>query len=350
MISFAGRVSDGELLISGAFDGSHVGKIIVKLVYCRGVTNDLTLQWPGDFIKRSDSAVMDVRIGRQVYEKDVALVSVHISSADLPTRYTKRWLLVRLFPESAEEFEQHYFRKKHRQQDFYTHLFSVNQIMRYYDIDLGHRCVAAVILAYRNLDIGKTADFDTAIDYLRALILRVAELPQTNGPRTDRDHLTGSLYTALWLMLLGAGRFDEILGELDSYVALLRGFDDSFAGVVLNGSLSILLCAYLHQLRDEAELADELYAFNHQFYVHHLPRLTPSPIWFNEMLQAHKAVAIGLTARRAGAVKATEFAQTVLELSHRVFSTVGRELLSRRFTTLVAQVRAAGGAHELQTR
>lgn len=291
--------------------------------------------WPSDFEFSDEQVPQAGRIALDGYEEFVPFTNVVATLGDAPVVVGPNWQLSRLFATTEEEFSRNFFRRKNRTNDRETQLFAASQIRDHYHLSKSHRAVAAVIYAYRAMDLADAASCAAAIRWLLEELTTAHEIDENPHPRLDGSHLTVSMGFALWQLYLYTNQHLLFIGQLDRIIAYLQVKADPFPGVIMNGCMTVLLRTYLYALEGKTEKVSELATFNADLYLNNLPRLARHAIWFKEMVLPHNAVALSMDIdERAQASKKSVAADVVITAAHRLNQSEAAEVLSANFRRL----------------
>lgn len=332
--AISGRVRSGRPVVALQ---SRETAAVIRFVFRRGdaEVGEATRAWPGDFrfedAERPDVgvAVLDEAAAFEPYSRIEPVGPA--GAVALP----HDWALDPLFPTTEAAFERSWFKDRHRVPDRESLHFAARQANRHYTLNETHRCVTGVVEGYSAIELGDDALCAEAIVAVRDQIARAAGLPSTPWVRTDGPHQLGSLYAALWQLLLHQGRYEEMTRALDAFAAHLKASEGGLGRAALNGCMALLARVYVHALEGEAARARDLAEFSTRFYARNLLLLEPKAQWFKENQKSHVAVILALeTVERLETGKELLKPATVIAAAHRIEGAEAAEFLAMRFRGL----------------
>ncbi|WP_419897510.1 hypothetical protein [Roseomonas sp. USHLN139] len=257
-----------------------------------------------------------------------------------PLPVGEAWCLTGLFAFSERQFEKHFFRHRNRVQDRETLVFSARQILDHYSLNASHLCVAAVIYAYRAVDLGEAAGLRQARQDIRDVQKRLGTVASTGEARTDRDHLAISLLMALWHVDLALQDHDAFLATLDEAISHSRLLASPMTATSYNLSRILLLRGWLFYQLGEPDKAIELYNYNFDFYARSLRNIEKNLARFIEQKETHHAVALSLNSlEKINTRKRNIEKHQVFDAVCRTRSPEGIALLKRSLDGLLRRIR-----------
>lgn len=340
----SGVMRSGTALITLSGPRDHDAPVTFNLLRGRKVVATVVRRWPVEFefdqnLQAGESMVPGT-ISIAGVEAHAPVTSVDVIISDESVPQGKRWQLRQLYATSERQFVKFFFRSKNRIKDRETVLFSTIQTLQHYHLDPSHRCVAAVIYAYRALDLRDATHCQDAARYLEDCLRQADQLHKTDHPRTDRSHLIVSVRCALWQLYLYMGRFEDFEQHLTALSDFLRTEKDVLPGIILNGCISMFLTSYIDAVRGYAERAAETVQFNAAFYMTNLVKMKPSAVTFRETLQSHTAVMLGLeTVDLLHAGKAIMKPEQAVSASHRLLTSPSVPTLIQNFAAYCSGLR-----------
>lgn len=334
----SGVMRSGAALITlkGSLDDQDV-PITFNLLRGKKVAAAVVLHWPRDFQfekeQQDGEGLANGVASLSALEAYGPVTAIDVRVADESLPQDKRWQLRQLYPTSERQFVKFFFRSKNRIKDRETVLFSTIQTLRYYHLDPSHRCVAAVIYAYRALDLCDAAHCQDAARHLEDCLKHSDLLQKTDHPRTDRSHLIVSVRCALWQLYLYLGLLDDFETHVKALSDFVQTEDDLLPGIILNGCISMFLQLYIEVVRGNTLSAVEMAEFNAEFYTSNLGRMKPSAVTFRETLQSHTAVMLGFeTVDLVRAGKSPMKPEQAISVSHRLLTSPAVPGLLRNFS------------------
>lgn len=300
------------------------------------------VSWPDDF-ERESGRDGDALSGRlRIPDADALPLFSGVSAAADGLRPCPGpdWHLNGLYAFSEEQFERHFNRHKHRIRDKETLIFATLQLLRHYELDEAHRCIATVIYAYRAVDSGDLTILEDASQWILRQYARVERLHLTGNARSDRDHLSISLLTVLWHLHLASKQFDDVERVLDQAIEISRAMSSPMATIPYNLSRMIFLRGWLLFKEDKIDQAIEVLNYNFDFYVLGFKNIERNVTRFVELEQAHHIVGLSLQCIDRIKTKKKNFdTPTVLDTVSRVRSDEGLALLQKNFIEMVRAIR-----------
>ena len=215
------------------------------------------------------------------------------------------YALDRLFPASEREFAANFTWEGQRIRDPETLRFAAAQVVQHSGFGASHVGAAAAIVAYRSLDSGDIDHCREALAFVDASIARLPELGSTRHVRTDRDHMTISLYVIRWHLCLSLGRPDEVMASLEAGYQALRPIEDAWS-VGYNGSKLLLLYGFLLWQQGRLDKAGEVFDFAfHLFKRVSANSSNDNATLFNDHRVSHRIAFLGMVAKLQMAKKPT---------------------------------------------
>lgn len=150
-----------------------------------------------------------------------------------------------LFFFSRRAFERVFFVRRRRAKDNSTLVFAAEQICSEYRLSKAHQAVAAVVYAYRVLEVGDIWRAERAIHFIDHLSGRLEGLQSTGHPRTDRQHLAQSMMMARWQLCVQTLDADGLFRTVVEAALRARDLVDPVALHSYNGCRMMLVAAFL---------------------------------------------------------------------------------------------------------
>ena len=273
-----------------AMSGDRAGKVAVRFRFLRGKDEAGVIErtWPDDFRFKDDGATGRATLREATAFEPYTEVRVQADGKDL--KPGSGWGLNKLYALSDDDFEGIFFRARDRPQDKETQHFATRQITEHYRLNASHRAVAAVVQAYRAIDLAKPEMTDAAVAVLQQELATAGELPESWRARLDGVHLQASLRSVLWQLHLFRGENDAVMAELDRLVAFLKEAHEPLPYISINGCPAILVRAHLMLAEGRSEEASELGFWNADFYLGCLTRLKKRRKLWQELIPPYRLV------------------------------------------------------------
>jgi hypothetical protein len=295
------------------------------------------LSWPEDFsiAQMGDDYSGTVTLPVPTAdEPPITGITVSNDTSVLTTDET--WHLRNLYATTEADFERKYYRIKNRIKDPETLIFAMGQIMEHYNLDESHRCVAAVVYAYKSLDINKADKLDRSVAYLDFQRTRSDALKVTGEGRTDREHLRYSLSMPYWHILMIQGKFAELNSYLDGIIEQSKSLAVPMFSTPFNVNRMLLLAMYLAIARGELQRAEDIAMLSYEYYISAYKIAESNTVRFSEMKEAHYAVSLGLQSRdRILNQKKSLDTATIFDAVNRIRSEPGLSVLRQKFVEAV---------------
>lgn len=282
-----GAILNGKPFISLTETGEPTGRSVTfRFNRDGGPVGELIRSWPRDF---EDSAIQ-----LEGFESFRPFASIDVEVDGKRVARPAQWELRKLYAGDEDAFEAIFFRARDRPADAETQFFAAAQICDHYHANESHRCVAAVILGYRAIDLREKQFTSKAIACLKAQLSLVSDLPTSWRPRLDGVHLAASMHAVLWQLYFLTGQGDAATAQLDEMIAYVREVEAPLATVVINACPAMLVRAHLLLAEGRKDEAIDLCYFNADFYVSCLQRLKRLRKLFKEMMAPHTTVMLAL--------------------------------------------------------
>lgn len=273
-----------------ALSGERRPKVSVRFRFLRGKeeTGVVDKTWPDDFRFKDDGPVGRATLRDAPGFEPYTEVRVQVNGKD--QKSGSDWGLNKLYALSDDDFEGIFFRARDRPQDKETQHFATRQITEHYRLNASHRAVAAVVQAYRAIDLGRPEMTDAAVKVLNQELETAGDLPESWRARLDGVHLQASLRSVLWQLHLFRGDNDAVMAELDRLVAFLKAAHEPLPYISINGCPAILVRAHLMLSEGRSEEASELGFWNADFYLGCLNRLKRRRKLWQELIPPYRLV------------------------------------------------------------
>ena len=255
-----------------------------------------TLQWPDDFAitEAPEQAGVSGLINVPIASDEKPFGEVVVRCAGEEVELGEDWRLTRLFPFVEFSFERRFYRRRNRVQDPETQRFSLLNILRHYHLNEAHRCVAAVIFAYRAVDSGSREDLILGRQYLHEQIGKAHLLSITGHERTDREHVHLSMVTALWHVHLALGDMQSMLATMDLAMAASKNIESPLSITAYNVCRAALLRGWMHHKAGEVEKSIAAHEYNFTFFKRCMANLTMDTTHLIEHKETHNIVLLSL--------------------------------------------------------
>lgn len=273
----------------------------ISFLFVDGTRLEHAATYPGDFTEpapwqatRGEAQVLALPLPLEEANGTVPLRRVEVSSDGNEIEFSRFWDLDRLFPTDRKEFESWMFRKVHRPKGEGTLVFLTRQILDHYDLNIGDRCAAAVIYAYRAMEMMDAEMTARAISVSRQLIEEADSLPENDHPRRGRQLLRSSLFTVLWQLYLSVDDKDSLMATLKAYSGEVLRNEEAPAIVCVNLIPACLLYGYLLQQNKQKDEAETVLWSAYEFYRAKTKELPDNPTHFYEFSKPFHAASICL--------------------------------------------------------
>lgn len=157
-----------------------------------------------------------------------------------------------LFPETDRDFETQFKSARDRHGDPRVDHFVASQIVNHFTGAAGYRVSAAVVAAYKAIEL---MDDEYLRDAESMLLRSISTLPNVSlarSARNNREHLHVSVLCALYHVHLARGDSVEFLRTLNVLRALLEGETfQSYYNLAYNSALSLRLLTMLYLLAEK---------------------------------------------------------------------------------------------------
>ncbi|NVP54859.1 hypothetical protein [Mycoplana rhizolycopersici] len=292
--------------------------------------------WPDDFdvVSEGGTQMSSIVLANIEGFRPFCALEVWVGGERVPEG--PHYHLKNMFAYTETDFEARYFRLKNRVKDAETLAFSMRQILEFYQGREDHKCVAAVIYGYKALDTLRVDCMNDAKDKLYRQYKLASQLPLTDNPRTDGDHLRISLAMVLWHLELCLGRRKECFEILDDVLEFCEKLSNPMPGSAYNLCRMALFRAYTHFRSGEIEDCIRVNEINFNFYVRSYGRAEMHAVRFTEMIDAHHAVALSLQMReKLLSSKRNIDSDTVFSSVNRVTSDQGMEKIRTQYKAVL---------------
>lgn len=152
--------------------------------------------------------------------------------------------LARIFPATDEEYVATMQSHLTRWGNLKTRFFLAEQVVRFFEGAPEHRIGAALIMAYKAVELADEACIQAARTAVEASFAMLDRLPIDWHPRRNPEHLRISLFTALWHLDLAVGRVAEARATLHSLLAASLTLGN-YASTAYSASKGLLLLGWL---------------------------------------------------------------------------------------------------------
>lgn len=154
-----------------------------------------------------------------------------------------------LLPKTDSDFEAHFKSKRDRANDPYVDFFVGWQTHKYFSGSIGYRISAAVVAAYKAIEILDYEYLDMAEEALLASLELLPNTKVERSTRKNREHLHVSVLCALWHLQMARGKCREFKDTLEQIRSLLHdGNFHSFFNPAFNGSVTLRVLTLLQKM------------------------------------------------------------------------------------------------------
>lgn len=161
-----------------------------------------------------------------------------------------------LYPSSDQEFETQFKAHRDRSGDRRIDYFVASQIFNYFDGQEGYRISAAVVAAYKAIELMDESYLAEAETTLLRALTSIPSVKLARSTRNNREHLHVSVLCALYHVYLARGEAREFLRTLLVLKGLLETQDfQSYYNLAYNSALSLRLLTLLHLVSDQPKAA-----------------------------------------------------------------------------------------------
>lgn len=216
--------------------------------------------------------------------KSISLES-HITLAPDLARY-----MAGMFPRDDADFEKTFLRAAHRYGDRHTLYVTARQIARHFEGRHAYRCCAAVVMAYKAMELGGPLLGDEALAELATCVAGIEACEITLNPRTNREHLLASVLCAKWHVELGLERWQTFMETLEATSALSTGLSNYFTPAYPI-SCSMLVLAVIQNLRGHSAEVETLALAGLKLFQRAVSDARFSSVLFQELSVSHQNVA-----------------------------------------------------------
>lgn len=293
-----GKISKGKIYLfaNSNFNGKAEFKVYCVLGESRVEVGQFT--WPDDFDltvaddPESWNFALTFKAGVMPFER----VEVVPLDADITVALGESYSLQRLFARSEKEFGNIFFRARNRVRHRDSLRFSCWQILHFGKFSAKINMVAAVIYAYKLMEVGRSTPIAEIIPTLKSLVAQVRDLPRGGGVRTDARLLALSGLTVLWHCELYLGRFDDAVATLNDIARYTEEMKPRPVSIIYNVARAVAFLAMIEYQRGNQTRALELCAFNFRIFKETAHRIeAKSEVFFDEMLRSGPAIAFCLS-------------------------------------------------------
>lgn len=163
-----------------------------------------------------------------------------------------------LFPSTDREFEKQFKSHRDRSGDCHVDYFAASQIFDHFTGQAGYRISAAVVTAYKAIELMDRAYLIEAESMLLRALSALPEVRLARSTRNNREHLHISLLCALYHLHLARGNRRDFLGTLSAIRELLEEETfHSYYNLAYNSALSLRLLTLLHLMAGHPQAARE---------------------------------------------------------------------------------------------
>ena len=271
----------------------------ISFLFVDGTRLEHAATYPGDFTEpapwsEDGAQALALPLPLEEVSGTVPLRRVEVSSDGNEIEFSRFWDLDRLFPTDRTEFKNWMFRAIHRPKGEGTLVFLTRQILDHYDLNIGDRCAAAVIYAYRAMEMMDAEMTARAISVSRQLIDEADSLPENDHPRRGRQLLRSSLFTVLWQLYLSVDDKDGLMETLKAYTGEVLENDKAPAIVCVNLIPACLFYGYLLQQNGTTDEAETVLWSAYRYYRAKANELPDNPTFFYEFSKPFHAASICL--------------------------------------------------------
>ncbi|MHA6768416.1 hypothetical protein [Sphingobium ummariense] len=151
-----------------------------------------------------------------------------------------RTFLGNIFPLNDEIFERTFIRSVQRYGGQENQYFTAKQISMFFAGKRAYRASAAVVMAYKSVEMNDEELQMEAWNEIEEHIARIEECEISWHPRLNREHLLVSLLCAKWHIALSLGREEDFRDLLHMSAKLINGLSNYFT-LAYNLSISLLM-------------------------------------------------------------------------------------------------------------
>jgi len=161
-----------------------------------------------------------------------------------------------LFPTTDREFEAQFKSHRDRSGDPYVDYFVASQIFDHFRGQEGYRISAAVVVAYKAIELLNAAYLEAAESRLRQALSAIPKVKLARSTRNNREHLHISVLCALYHVQLARGDAAGFVQTIMTLKGLLENHSfESYYNLAYNGCLSLRLLTLLQVLAGQREAA-----------------------------------------------------------------------------------------------
>lgn len=151
-----------------------------------------------------------------------------------------------LFPATNREFETQFKSQRDRNGDPRVDYFVAQQIFTHFTGAEGYRVSAAVVAAYKGIELLEDAYLQDSETYLLQSLSALPKVHMSRSARNNREHLHISVLCVLYHVHLARGNAEGFLRTLQDLRALLaNGSFHSYYNLAYNSALSLRLLTLL---------------------------------------------------------------------------------------------------------
>jgi len=172
-----------------------------------------------------------------------------------------------LFPTTNREFETQFKSQRDRHGDPRVDFFVANQIFTHFTGAEGYRVSAAVVAAYKGIELLEESYLQDAEALLLQSLSALPKVHMARSARNNREHLHISVLCVLYHVHLARGNAEGFLRTLQDLRALLEnGNFQSYYNLAYNSALSLRLLTLLQLVAGQPSDARETAALSFEVF------------------------------------------------------------------------------------
>lgn len=331
-VEFVGQIKNGNVYILAQGLSQHDVQIVLRLEaeYSDGIFNS-SIRFPQDFTESvswpqgAAQMVRAVSIPISADTSKLPLMGMRLFLDDTEIKFLQGYGLDFLYPRSAKDFEDMFFSAINRPRCPENLYFITQQILLHYNLNVGHRCVTAVIHSYRAIDFQDQEGMHRSISAIKELLGRSSEIPEGRHPRRGRLLLRSSLMTALRHIYLAIGDDESLLDLLKSYTDEILATDSASPIACVNFVPAALMYGFILQQRGHLSDAKAVLLSSYIYFRKKFSELNDNPVHFYEFYGVFECASISLalaqeidTGKWPGIPKSLKTISSIFSLTNRV--------------------------------
>lgn len=289
-----------------------------------------SIQHYGGYIKnnafpsRNDAGGWFIVIPLQATEAPIMSIKIE---ATLKLEVNLRNFLESIFPETNADFDRMFRRKVQRYGGLFTNYFTARQIARHFDGAFAYRCVSAVVMAYKAVELRRRDLCIEALAEIETCLIGVGACDITTSPRTNREHLIGSMLCAKWHIELTLQDWVSFMDTLETAQAYSTGFSNYFTPAYPISSSMVVLGA-IKSMKGDVNRVKALTEDGIKMFQKAVSDARRNPTHFKELEVSHRNITGLIQLEALNVSKSDKHMKKILSKAVRVPDALRSKLIS----------------------